>query len=261
MGKQYARVTDRFGHCNNRRMNSWAEVLAATSRVEVFECGMATSGEPLVPGRPLIVEGAEVTGLLEALAIAELSGAYCMCLGETTFHLMDADGRVLARTALHHGMSLRWSGWDSDAMLLHGRLLVKWLAAHGISGPATEAETARARRAARQREERLWVAACPQGASQLVDELLAISRTGTKPAGFTARLEQALYEEFPDRKQRCAALLRWHAAGSGRRSGYPMHEQVPDDLLCTFPIEEIIDTATDGDSVELLLGAARHLAG
>lgn len=242
-------------------MDSWAQALAATRRVEVFECGMASSGEPLTPGRPLVVDGAEVAGLLEALAITELSGASCMCLGETTFHLMDADGGVLARAGLHHGTSLRWDGWDSDAMLRDGPGLVQWLDAHGMSGPAAEADASQARRAAEERTQREWVEACPQSAVPLLDGLLLISRTGSQPAGLTDRLEQALSAEFPDRTKRCAALLRWYAAGSGRRSGHPMHEKVPDDLLRTFPIDEIIEVAASSDDVDVLLGAARHLSG
>lgn len=242
-------------------MDSWAQALTATRRVEVFECGMAPSGEPLTPGRPLVVDGADVPGLLEALAIAKLSGAYCMCLGETTFHLMDADGGVLARAALHHGTSLRWDGWDSDAMLLDGPGLVRWLDAHGMSGPAAEADASQARRSADERTQREWVEACPQSAVPLLDELLLISRTGSQPAGLADRLEQALCAEFPDRKQRCAALLRWYAAGSGRRSGHPMHEKVPDDLLRTIPIDEIIEIAASSDDADVLLGAARHLSG
>jgi len=242
-------------------MDSWVEILAATCRVEVFECGMAPSGEPLTPGWPLVVDGAEVAGLLEALAIAQPGDGYCMCLGETTFRLMDADGRVLARAALHHGTSLRWDGWDSDAMLLDGALLVRWLDAHGISGPAAEADASRARRSADERDQRRWVDACPQGAVPLLDELLLISRPGSQPAGLADRLEQALCTEFPDRKQRCAALLRWYASGSGRRSGHPMHEKVPDDLLRTSSIDEIIEVAASSDDVDVLLGAARHLSG
>jgi hypothetical protein len=107
-----------------------------------------------------------------------------------------------------------------------------------------------------------WVAACPEGAAHLVEELLEISRTGSRlSAGLSARLEQALCTQFPDQRQRCAALLRWHSSGTGRRSGYPMHEDVPGDLLCTFPIEVIIEVATDTEDVDVLLGAARHLSG
>lgn len=242
-------------------MDSWEPVLTATRRVAVFNCGMA-DGEPVTPDPPaLIVEGDDFSGLLKSLAIGELSGSYCMCLGEITFHLFDEHGQILAQVALHHGASLRWDGWDSDALLLDGPSLVSWLDAHGISEPAARIAAAQAMREQSAQEADSWVSAAPTGVRPVIDQLLQTSSTGSQPPALLEQPEQALSVEFPDLDARCAAVLRWHSAGSGRRSGYPLHEGYPDKVLDTMPIATVIEAASTTSDAAVQLGAARHLSG
>lgn len=242
-------------------MDSWEHILTATRRVDVFNCGM-TDGEPITPGPPaLIVEGDDLASLLNSLAIGELSGSYCMCLGETTFHLFDEHGQILAQVAMHHGASLRWDGWDSDALLLDGPSLVSWLDARGISEPAARIAADRAMRERSAQQADSWVSAAPTGVRPFIDQLLQTSNTGSQPPALLEQLEQTLSVEFPDLNARCAAVLGWHSAGSGRRSGYPLHEDYPDKVLDTMPIATVIEVASTTTDAAVQLGTARHLSG
>jgi hypothetical protein len=71
--------------------------------------------------------------LLELLTINESkNGWHCMCYGEQALELRDHDGAVLAVFGFHHGSSIRWDEWSSDAQLQNGQALVEWLGRHGV---------------------------------------------------------------------------------------------------------------------------------
>jgi hypothetical protein len=63
-------------------------------------------------------------------------------------------------------------------------------------------------------------------------------------------------------QNRTLALLAWCGAGTGRCTGYPIYERVPDQLLRSVPIEDIIAALLDprADSRHYA-GALRHLVG
>jgi hypothetical protein len=63
------------------------------------------------------------------------------------------------------------------------------------------------------------------------DAMLNVSRTGVSPPELLGQLSRALVNAEGNEKRRIRALLRWHASGSGRCSGYPVHEGIPEELL------------------------------
>jgi hypothetical protein len=83
--------------------------------------------------------------------------------------------------------------------------------------------------------------------------------------GFTVDLEplrQALHSSYPDRANCAGALLAWFGSGRGPWSGFPMYEQVAEQLLLDFPTAVLIDVLTHQPSTPAQLeGAARYFAG
>lgn len=76
-----------------------------------------------------------LAGLRAALAVVEVSDSRCMCWGDVAFEFAGAGGRRIAVVRFHHAVTLRWSGWDGDAVLHDGRAAVRWLAERGVTGP------------------------------------------------------------------------------------------------------------------------------
>ncbi|WP_420037728.1 hypothetical protein ACN2WE_40675 [Streptomyces sp. cg28] len=206
---------------------------------------------------------AESAKLRTAMAVESLPGFHCMCPGDVRFEVFDRSGGRLAVVVLHHGATLRWEQWESDAVLADGRLLLAWLAGHGMPGPMQQSEADRLRAQEATEEERNWLAAMPTGLEGLADQVLGLSRTGSSPSPeLLAELTDRLHLMFPDPVERVLALLHWYGAGSGRCSGYPVHEGVPGQLLGRVPIADLLAALADPRAEERHdAGAVRHLVG
>lgn len=206
---------------------------------------------------------AESARLRTAMAVESLPGFHCMCLGDVRFEVFDRSGGRLAVVVLHHGATLRWGQWESDAVLADGRLLLAWLAGHGMPGPMHQFEAAGIRARERTDEERDWLAAMPAGLEGLADRILDLSRTGGSPSPeLLAELIDQLHLTIPGLVERVLALLNWYGSGSGRCSGYPVHEGVPGELLGRVPIADLLAALVDPRAEERHdAGAVRHLVG
>lgn len=206
---------------------------------------------------------AESTQLRTAMAVESLPGFHCMCLGDVRFEFFGRDGERLAVVVLHHGASLRWEHWEGDAVLANGCLLLAWLDRHGMPGPMEQFEADRQRAEEAAEEERSWLAAMPTGLEGSADRILDLSRTGARPSpDLLAELTERLQSTFPDPVERVLALLHWHGSGSGRCSGYPVHEDVPGQLLGRVPIADLLTALADQRAEERHdAGAVRHLVG
>ncbi|MFE3526886.1 hypothetical protein ACFXOD_35965 [Streptomyces sp. NPDC059161] len=206
---------------------------------------------------------AESAQLRTAMAVESLPGFHCMCLGDVRFEVFDRAGERLAVVVLHHGATLRWGQWESDAVLADGRLLLAWLDGHGMPGPMRQFEADRLRAEEGAEEGRNWLAAMPAGLEGTTDRILDLSRTGGRPSpGLLAELTDRLQLTFPDPVERVLALLDWYGSGSGRCSGYPVHEGVPGELLGRVPIADLLAGLADPRAEERHdAGAVRHLVG
>ncbi len=206
---------------------------------------------------------AESAQLRTAMTVESLPGFHCMCLGDVRFEVFDRDDGRLAVVVLHHGATLRWGQWESDAVLADGRLLLAWLDRHGIPGPMQQFEADRQRAEEGAEEKRNWLAAMPAGLEGLADRILDLSRTGGSPSPeLLAELTDRLQLTFPDPVERVLALLDWYGSGSGRCSGYPVHEGVPGELLGRVPIADLLAGLADPRAEERHdAGAVRHLVG
>jgi len=243
-------------HYQARLAEMWSQIVAAL----IFDEGME-SGERI--GSDLLATIDDPSDLAELGRLLTVDGeaGHCMCYGDTTFELHGRDGSILALLGLHHGVSLRWEIWDDDASLVDGRALLEWLAAKGVSGPyeswlADE----------RDRQEFLaqynsWLVLIPPVLGGLKEEMDDLKRSG-------AGLSQEMIEEshllleaaYPDAVERTRVLLRWFGSGSGKMTGFPSYEKVPEQFLAQVPISAIVEALDDADDATLE-GGVRYLAG
>jgi hypothetical protein len=238
------------------------DVLQTARRVRVTEGG-AYGGRPL--GGVVLVDERDDAALLalrHALAVERTTDGMCMCLGDLAFEFFDADGRRTAVVGFHHAHSLRWPGWSGDALLADGVRVLHWLADRGADGPLEREEARHRDRVEAQVAQQRWLAAVPAAVRDLGDAIVATSRTGHAPDDLLDLLRQRLSEAYPDPVERAGALLAWFGSGTGRCSGFPVHEGLPGLLLAEMPIADIVgalqrlnaDTRQDE-------GAIRHLSG
>ena len=89
----------------------------------------------------------KIQELISALQIDDAgTGFECGCCGNPTFEFYS--GRRLKVTlGYHHGISVRWDQWTSDALLTTNSVeaVLSWLDQRGITGPREERTAARAR--------------------------------------------------------------------------------------------------------------------
>jgi hypothetical protein len=102
-----------------------------------------------VDGKVLLVEGAELVSLREAMRLAPGPGGHCMCAGDMELTILGPTEP--ATITVHHGYTLRWPGpWEwPDVALAEPQRFIRWLAERGCDRYLLE----RAEHAARQREE------------------------------------------------------------------------------------------------------------
>ncbi|HEU5297687.1 MAG TPA: hypothetical protein VFU71_23115 [Burkholderiaceae bacterium] len=196
-------------------------------------------------------EGRVISTLREAMRVVDGNFGHCMCYGDPTLELSDALGARLALISIHHGFSIRWRGWETDAKLVDGRGLMEWLATQGVTGPLAQYKEEQQREEAERQEWIRWSKLAPSCLQPL--EL----RNPDLDA-----MRDALEAHYPGGPQRALVLLEWY--GSGTSPWWRMcfaYEEIPGDLLKTIAPKDLIAaaaTATLSDSQ--LEGAARLFA-
>ncbi|MFE5677844.1 hypothetical protein ACFQ7B_42445 [Streptomyces erythrochromogenes] len=107
----------------------------------------------------------------------------------------------------------------------------------------------------------------PAGLEGTADRVLGLSRTGGRPSPeLLTELTDRLQLAFPEPVERALALLDRYGSGSGRCSGYPLHEGVPGELLAGVPIAglvaDLLAALADPRAEDRHdAGAVRHLVG
>jgi hypothetical protein len=229
------------------------ELLSGAIRVRVTTVG--APGEPVLD----LADPAELDLLREALTVERVTDGYCMCHGDLEFAFTGGDGRRTV-VGLHHGLSLRWTGWDGDALLRDGDRVLHWLARHGAGGPLAQAQRRQAERERELLDRQAWTAAAPADVRDLLDLAIAAAHTtGVIAPSVHALVADRLAQAFPDPAERAAALLAWYGSGTGRYSGYPVYETLPAPALAGTPIAEIIDALRRFPDDRVAAGAVRHL--
>ena len=233
------------------------ELFARATRVRIFDEG-ASSGR--ATGLELLAEArdSEVAEVREHLRIQE-DGAtrYCMCLGDLAVELLAGEERLVMLSS-HHARTLRLRGWSSDALLVDGPALARWLSSRGVPGPLASYDRDRESERKEQAARRVWVAAAPPC---LVEDLRRFEvhdagRYAEKPSEHDVA-ESLIREAYATPELASAALLAWYGTGAGPWSGYPGYEVLPDTLLLRIGLPEAHAAAVASTDEAVLRGAAR----
>jgi hypothetical protein len=180
---------------------------------------------------------------------------HCMCIGDEMIAFYSENGQCVANITWHHGKSIRWDAWKTDADLQDGYQLLTWLAGREVSAPLKRFQfQQRQQEDARKSRER-WCMALPECFQRFENE---ISRS---PAWVTANFSQ-LYKiysgVYPCYEDAVLVLLTWYGSGEGRWSGCPGYEEITYKFLLSMPLNQIINTiATHSLSMVQLEGTAR----
>jgi hypothetical protein len=235
--------------------------LGAATSARVLDDGTA-GGRPL--GKKVLHEvddAAELSELVATLRIVEREDEFvCMCLGGPTLEFAGPGTTVVL--GLHHGSSIRWSRWSSDAPLANGRDLADWLAERGVTQVRDELDEAAERSAADVAAMARWEAALPPGMGEVWKACKRESMmTGSVDVG---PFRLALDEHLPDPAERARALFRSNGSGEGPWSGFPSHETLLESLLLETDTSVLVAAlgALDIDADPAVAeGAARYFAG
>jgi hypothetical protein len=207
------------------------------------------------------IDAGELPALRAALRIREgEQDFHCMCMGTLAVELRGRF-RTLGTVTYHHGVSVRFSDWRSDAWLEDGPALALLLASRGIEDPLREIERDEVLRREGADARRVWEEAIPRALRASVAHL-EVDGMGLpkRPSAHEAEDALALLRaDHGDDEAVARVLFAWLAAGRGPWSGYPSYEELPMHLLRAMPFEAVLAAALGLD--DRLLGAAARYFG
>jgi len=180
----------------------------------------------------------------------------CMCIGDPAIYLYEGD-EILAVLTNHHGKSVRFSFWKSNARILNPEKWLAWFDQRNMPGARKEFEDTIAREKRSEKNWDRWLEATPEPIQPIFAD-----HVGNYGEVNTAPLSAALEQAIPDRNQQILALLAWYGSGAGPWSGFPSYEDAAEDMLLKYETQAIVDAI---ESIQLTdaqtEGAARFFGG
>lgn len=182
-----------------------------------------------------------ISRLGELLSIDEANtGFYCMCLGSHAIELHNGD-TMKHIIGLHHGVSIRYSGWYGDAQLAKNEALLIFLSEQGLTQPLEDYIQQKRNREADKVAERNWLEIAPKTFRKYWPQIMNMD------AGYLPALIQDLNTAIPDKQQQIIVLLQTFGKTDYYWNAYPHYESVPQDILNTFEIKDIIHAYMESD--------------
>jgi hypothetical protein len=238
------------------------DLFAAARRVRIVEGGV--SYDRALGEETLLWVGPDDLATVRALLrIREPSRSlHCMCPGDMAIEL-HGEEEPLATLGFHHAVSIRYHGWSSDAELIDGPALLRWLDDQGVHGPLEDYQGVLSAHRALERARRIWIEAAPPClepflASLEADEMGQPLRPHAPAYDHAhARIEAA----YTSPEERAFALLAWFSHGAGPWSGFPAYESAAEVLLDRLGTSVVLRALSRDPKNEVVLeGAARYLA-
>lgn len=238
------------------------DLFAASQRARIVEGGVSHD-RALGEDALLLVGPDDLAALRSLLRIREPSRSlHCMCPGDIAIELHGEEG-PLATLGFHHGVSIRYHRWSSDAELLDGPALLHWLDDRGVSGPLEDYQGVLSAHRSLERARRIWIEAAPPClepflASLEADEMgLPLRPNAPAYDHAHARIEAA----YTVPEEQALALLAWFSHGAGPWSGFPAYESAAEVLLDRLGTSLVLRAIERSPKNEVVLeGAARYLA-
>ncbi|OGQ18240.1 MAG: hypothetical protein A2138_03095 [Deltaproteobacteria bacterium RBG_16_71_12] len=165
---------------------------------------------------------------------------HCMCFGNQLLEFAVPWRRDVCIT-LHHGCSIRWQQWDSDALLADGEALLRWLADRGWSGPLQEWQADRRRADEDRLAWQAWRSAAPRALAPFLENAELASVNPEYPPEALIRAEQAHRAACADERTAMLQLVDWYGSGGGPWSGFPSYQSVAEALLLRYPTAALVE--------------------
>jgi hypothetical protein len=210
---------------------SFQELLARTITIRILDWDFHS--DPPKVGTTLVFETASPADVVlfgNAFEIQPSEPFHCMCAGELLIELRGPAGPSIELT-LHHGKSIRWAGWNSDALLKNGRAAVQWLAQRGVEQPLRNFEAAESQRNLTREAKRRWQEAMPPCLIQFFPRLTSALFSFEATAAELQAVDDALEAAYGSEEEIVIHLLDWFGHGEGPWSGFPAYEQTAEKLL------------------------------
>lgn len=218
-----------------------AALFNGVDRVIIKEDGV--SGDKAISDTILleISSQEEICQLQAFLQIDETNtGFYCMCLGTYAIELF-ADSQLKATIGFHHGETIRYINWNGDAGLARSEDLLHFLAELGLSKPLEQYKEEKLNRDQQVVAERKWLEYAPASFRKYREEMNDFDDS------YLPLLAGDLKAEIPDKNERIIRLLQLFGYSSHFWTGYPLYEEVPNELLKTLDTKEIINAYLQSD--------------
>jgi hypothetical protein len=159
---------------------------------------------------------------------------HCMCDG-TPAIILNAGGKKTAQLTNHHAKLIRCNLWESDLKLLDEKPLLKWFDDRGITAPQKEYDRALKLDQEYQGAQKKWLDAMPPALKPFWPAMQSPFLRNLKP------IQRALSQSIESKHDRILALFTWFGSGTGKWSGVPVYEMIPEKLLLDFETSELLD--------------------
>lgn len=257
-------------------------MLKELQSVKIIDGGMS-NGQLL--GVKVLYETSNEKTLEELKALLQIvqdskSFGHDMCSGGPTLELISNSAQKNL-IVLHHGFSIRWSAWNSDARLLEPRKLIDWLAEKGVTEPKEEMDRSIAQAKYDSEEGQLprlrqFESTMPKSISAFLGPL-HLGKINERQMSYELKDMSNSYKLIPKEEQlklakkslekdistpaeQIKVLLQWAGAiedpGSGAYRGFPL------EILSQYNPDEVTNVVKSNlTSQEQWIGAARFYSG
>lgn len=162
----------------------------------------------------------------------------CTCMPSTQIRFLRSD-KEIGSVSVYEGDIIEFARWSSHARVKDKELWFKWLDAHNITAPREAAEREERILKEEAATEERWKNAMPESLRPIWPKVVAKMMPGQ--TADTKDLDSALAGQFVNRQARIRALLAWFGSGAGPWSGFPMYEEVAEQMLLEYPTPELLD--------------------
>jgi hypothetical protein len=159
---------------------------------------------------------------------------FCLCSGSYAIELY-ANSKLKTTIGFHHGVSIRYNRWNSDAELTDSENLLFLLAELGLTKPLNDRIEEKKREEVGNLKYNKWIEISPKS---FLKYLNRIDMTIEYPL---KQLIDELSDEIPDKQKQIIALLQSYGYSENLWNGYPIYEELPNEILAYFDVNEIIE--------------------
>jgi hypothetical protein len=168
------------------------------------------------------------------------TGFYCMCLGTYAIELYNGNS-LKSTIGFHHGVSIRYNKWNGDARLAKNDDLLTFLAEQGLTKPLTDRIKEKREQESDRIAERKWLDMAPKCFHKYWIQINSFDKS------IYPSLLSDLNKEIPDKKKQIIVLLQTFGKTDNLWTAYPSYEELPNEILKTFEIKDIIEAYTQSD--------------